>query len=254
MKRFEGKVVIVTGAASGIGEAAARRFSSEGASVALVDHNEMPLAKVAKELPAQLTLAHLADVSDSEAVKAMVATVVKRFGRLDVLVNNAGVFEGGEPAEITDEQWCKVMATDLDGVFFGCRSALPHLAKTGGSIVNTASVSGTGGDWATSPYNAAKGAVVNLTRALALDLGKKGVRVNSVCPSLTRTGMTSDMMEDEELLAKFRERIPLGRVCEPHEVAAVIAFLASDDAGFVTGANVAVDGGVSASNGQPPLA
>ena len=189
----------------------------------------------------------------------MVATVVKRFGRLDVLVNNAGVFEGGEPAEITDEQWRKVMATDLDGVFFGCRSALPHLAKTGGSIVNTASVSGTGGDWATSPYatspyNAAKGAVVNLTRALALDLGKKGVRVNSVCPSLTRTGMTSDMMEDEELLAKFRERIPLGRVCEPHEVAAVIAFLASDDAGFVTGANVAVDGGVSASNGQPPLA
>ena len=95
---------------------------------------------------------------------------------------------------------------------------------------------------------------MNLTRALALDLGKKGVRVNSVCPSLTRTGMTSDMMEDEELLAKFRERIPLGRVCEPHEVAAVIAFLASDDAGFVTGANVAVDGGVSASNGQPPLA
>jgi meso-butanediol dehydrogenase / (S,S)-butanediol dehydrogenase / diacetyl reductase len=96
--------------------------------------------------------------------------------------------------------------------------------------------------------------VVNLTRSLALDLGRKGVRVNSVCPSLTRTGMTADMMEDEELLAKFRERIPLGRVCEPHEVAAVIAFLASDDASFVTGANVAVDGGVSASNGQPPLA
>jgi meso-butanediol dehydrogenase/(S,S)-butanediol dehydrogenase/diacetyl reductase len=253
MKRFEGKVVIVTGAASGIGEATARRFSSEGASVALVDRNEMPLAKVAKELPAQLTLAHLADVSDSEAVDAMMATVVKRFGRLDILVNNAGVFEGGDPAKITNEQWRRVMAIDLDGVFFGCRAALPHLQNTGGSIVNTASVSGTGGDWATSPYNAAKGAVVNLTRSLALDLGKKGIRVNSVCPSLTRTGMTSDTMEDEKLLAKFRERIPLGRVCEPHEVAAVIAFLASDDASFVTGANVAVDGGVSASNGQPPL-
>ncbi|WP_245310702.1 SDR family NAD(P)-dependent oxidoreductase [Bradyrhizobium valentinum] len=219
-----------------------------------MDRNEMQLANVAKELPAQHTMAHLADVSDSEAVDAMVATVVKRFARLDVLVNNAGVYEGGDPAEITNEQWRKVMATDLDGVFFGCRAALPHLEKTGGSIVNTASVSGTGGDWATSPYNAAKGAVVNLTRSLALDLGKKGVRVNSVCPSLTRTGMTSDMMEDEELLAKFRERIPLGRVCEPHEVAAVIAFLASADASFVTGANVAVDGGVSASNGQPPLA
>jgi meso-butanediol dehydrogenase/(S,S)-butanediol dehydrogenase/diacetyl reductase len=254
MKRFEGKVVIVTGAASGIGEATARRFSAEAACVALVDRNETPLADVAKDLPAQSILAHLADISDSESVGAMVTTVVKRFGRLDVLVNNAGVYEGGDPAEITNEQWRKVMATDLDGVFFGCRAALPHLQKTRGSIVNTASVSGTGGDWATSPYNAAKGAIVNLTRSLALDLGRKGVRVNSVCPSLTRTGMTADMMQDEELLAKFRERIPLGRVCEPHEVAAVIAFLASDDASFVTGANVAVDGGVSASNGQPPLA
>ena len=112
-----GKVVIVTGATSGIGEATARRFSSEGASVALVDRNEMPLAKVAKELPAQLTLAHLADVSDSEAVDAMVKTVVTRFRRLDVLVNNAGVFEGGDPAEITNEQWRKVMATDIYGAF-----------------------------------------------------------------------------------------------------------------------------------------
>jgi meso-butanediol dehydrogenase/(S,S)-butanediol dehydrogenase/diacetyl reductase len=103
-----------------------------------------------------------------------------------------------------------------------------------------------------SEGNAAKGAVVNLTRALALDLGKKGVRVNSVCPSLTRRGMTSDMMDDKELLARLAERIPLGRVCEPNEIAAVIAFLASEDASFMTGANVAVDGGVSASNGQPP--
>jgi len=181
-----------------------------------------------------------------------VATTVKRFGRLDVLVNNAGVHEGGEPQSITNEQWRKVMATDVDGVFFGCRAALPHLAKTKGSIVNTASVSGTGGDWSMSPYNAAKGAVVNLTRALAMDLGKKGVRVNAVCPTLTRTGMTADMMNDGKLLGRFAERIPLGRICEPDEIASVIAFLASDDASFMTGANVAVDGGVSASNGQPP--
>ena len=252
MQRFQGKVVIVTGAASGIGEATARRFSADGARIALVDRNEIPLAKVATDLPKELTIAHVADVSERAAVEAMVETVVKRFGRLDVLVNNAGIFEGGDPAEITDAQWRKVMATDVDGVFYGCRAALPHLETTKGSIVNTASVSGVGGDWGTSSYNAAKGAVVNLTRALALDLGRKGVRINAVCPSLTRTGMTSDMMNDKDLLAKFAERIPLGRVCEPHEVAAVIAFLASDDASFITGANVTVDGGVSASNGQPP--
>ncbi len=144
-----------------------------------------------------------------------------------------------------------MIATDVDGVFFGCRAAIPHLEKTKGAIINTASVSGTGGDWGMSPYNAAKGAVVNLTRALALDLGKKGIRVNAVCPSFTRTGMTENMLKDERLVAKFKERIPLGRICEPEEVAAVIAFPASSDASFVTGAMIAVDGGVSASNGQP---
>jgi meso-butanediol dehydrogenase / (S,S)-butanediol dehydrogenase / diacetyl reductase len=250
--RFHGKVVIVTGAASGIREATAHRFVAEGAKVALVDRDEASLEKVAKSLPADQVMVQAADVSDSRAVDGLVAAIVGHFGRLDVIENNAGVHEGGDPASITDEKWRKVMSTDVDGVFYGCRAALPHIEKTRGSIVNTASVSGTGGDWGMSPYNAAKGAVVNLTRALALDLGKKGIRVNAVCPSLTRTGMTEDMMNDKKLLAKFAERIPLGRVCEPEEVAAVIAFLASDDASFMTGANVAVDGGVSASNGQPP--
>jgi meso-butanediol dehydrogenase / (S,S)-butanediol dehydrogenase / diacetyl reductase len=250
--RFHGKVVIVTGAASGIGEATARRFVAEGAKVALVDRDEASLEKAAKSLPADQVMVQAAYVSDLRAVDGLVAAIVGHFGRLDVIVNNAGVHEGGDPASITDEKWRKVMSTDVDGVFYGCRAALPHIEKTRGSIVNTASVSGTGGDWGMSPYNAAKGAVVNLTRALALDLGKKGIRVNAVCPSLTRTGMTEDMMNDKKLLAKFAERIPLGRVCEPEEVAAVIAFLASDDASFMTGANVAVDGGVSASNGQPP--
>jgi meso-butanediol dehydrogenase/(S,S)-butanediol dehydrogenase/diacetyl reductase len=254
VQRFTGKVVVVTGAASGIGEATARRFSQEGASVVLVDREADKLKQVAASLGADRTLAHVADVSVSLEVGAMIEAAVARFGGLDVLVNNAGVHASGKPQEITDESWRKVMATDADGVFFGCRAAIPHLERSRGSIINTASVSGTGGDWGMSPYNAAKGAVVNLTRALAMDLGKKGVRVNAVCPSLTRTGMTEDMMDDEALIAKFEERIPLGRVCEPEEVAAVIAFLASEDASFVTGANIAVDGGVSASNGQPPQA
>ncbi len=251
MQRFEEKVVIVTGAASGMGEATARRFSKEGASVALVDRRTEALEKVVADLPAERSLKQVVDVSASSAVAAMVSAVVERFGRLDVIVNNAGIHEGGEPTDISDERWHAVIANDLDAVFFGCRAAIPHLEKTRGSIINTASVSGTAGDWGMSPYNAAKGGIVNLTRALALDLGRKGIRVNAVCPSLTRTGMTQDMLKDEALVAKFKERIPLGRVCEPEEVAAVIAFLASDDASFVTGANIAVDGGVSASNGQP---
>lgn len=251
MHRFKGKVVIVTGAGSGMGEATAHRFSEEGANVVLVDRNADDVKRVAAELPAERTMVQVVDVSQSSAVDAMISVVVAKFGRLDVVVNNAGVHEAGEPTDITDERWRNVMRTDADGVFFGCRAAIPHLEKTQGAIINTASVSGIGGDWGMSPYNAAKGAVVNLTRALALDLGRKGIRVNAVCPSLTRTGMTEEMLKDETLVSKFKERIPLGRVCEPREVAAVIAFLASDDASFVTGANIAVDGGVSASNGQP---
>jgi meso-butanediol dehydrogenase/(S,S)-butanediol dehydrogenase/diacetyl reductase len=130
---------------------------------------------------------------------------------------------------------------------------LPELLKRGGNIVNTASVSGLGADWALCAYNAAKGGVVNLTRSIALDFGAKGVRANAVCPSLTRTGMTEDMLKDKDLVAKFMERLPLKRVAEPADIAGVVAFLASDDARFVNGVNLPVDGGVTASNGQPAM-
>ena len=171
--RFEGKVVIVTGAASGIGEAAARRFAAEGAMLVLVDRDKAKLDKVAGDLSSDRALAHTADVSDSHATDDMVATAVKRFGRLDVLVNNAGVHVGVDPKDVSNDQWREVMATDVDGVFYGCRAALPRLERIKGCIVNTASVSGLGGDWGVSPYNAAKGAVVNLTRALAMDIAKR---------------------------------------------------------------------------------
>jgi len=135
MQRFDGKVVIVTGAASGIGEATALRFAAEGARAAVVDRREDALKKVAAALPNDRAIACVADVANSNAVDAMIATTVTRFGRIDVLVNNAGIHGGGNPAEITDEEWRAVMSADADGVFYGCRAALPHLAKTRGSII-----------------------------------------------------------------------------------------------------------------------
>ncbi|RYF69659.1 MAG: SDR family oxidoreductase [Comamonadaceae bacterium] len=252
MQRFAGKTVIVTGASSGIGRGVAERFSEEGANVVMCALDADKLQKVAASLPKDRTLARRCDVCDYQDIEALVQEAVQRFGQLDVIVNNAGIATEGTALETSLDDWHKTIGTDLGGVFHGCRAALPELLKTKGCIVNMASVSGLGGDWGTCAYNAAKGGVVNLTRSLALDFGGKGVRANAVCPSLTRSAMTEDMLANEELVEKFMERLPLGRVAEPADIAAVVAFLASDDARFVNGVNLPVDGGVTASNGQPP--
>jgi meso-butanediol dehydrogenase/(S,S)-butanediol dehydrogenase/diacetyl reductase len=143
------------------------------------------------------------------------------------------------------------METDLDSVYFSCRESLPHLLKTKGSIINLSSASGLAGDWGMSSYNAAKGAVTNFTRSLALEYGSRGVRVNAVAPSLTSTAATSELEKSKELMAAFRDRLPIGRAATPDDIAGVIAFLASKDAVFVNGVILPVDGGLNASNGQP---
>jgi meso-butanediol dehydrogenase/(S,S)-butanediol dehydrogenase/diacetyl reductase len=251
MKRFEDKVVIVTGAGTGIGAATATRFLSEGATVVLNGRREQKLRDTIAGLDAAKSLVHAGDVSDEAYMKRLVEDTIAHFGRLDVLVNNAGFAIFGPFAELTTADWRRQLATDLDGVYFGTREALPHLLKTKGSIVNLSSASGLGGDWGGSGYNAAKGAVSNLTRSLALEYAARGVRVNAVAPSLTTTDATADLEKSEVVMSTFRGRLPMGRPATPDEVAAVIAFLASDDASFVNGVILPVDGGLAASNGQP---
>lgn len=253
MMRFEGKTVIVTGAGSGIGQGVAERFAKEGAQLVLAGRTRDKLDSVAKEMDPARTLVHPCDVSQYSEVEGLVAAAIKRFGALHVLVNNAGIAASGNALEVSIEDWHKTLNTDLSGVFYGARAALPELLKTRGCIVNTASVSGLAADWAMTAYNAAKGGVVNLTRALALDFAAQGVRVNAVCPSLTRSNMTEDMLQDKALMARFMDRLPLQRYAEPADIAGVVAFLASEDARFVNGVNLPVDGGVMASNGQPKM-
>lgn len=251
--RFKSKTVIVTGAGSGIGAATAQLFSREGASVVLAGRRKEKLEEVAKALPAERTLVRQTDVSSEADVNGLIADTVAKFGQLDTLVNNAGAGAAGPFAMAGTDQWRALMATNVDGVFYACRAAIPHLLKTKGSIVNVSSVSGVGGDWYMAMYNASKGAVSNLTRGLALELGLRGVRVNAVCPSLTMTEMTGPIAGSEALMARFQDRIPLGRAAQPDEVAPAIVFLASDDARFINGVNLPVDGGVTASNGQPRM-
>jgi meso-butanediol dehydrogenase/(S,S)-butanediol dehydrogenase/diacetyl reductase len=253
MQRFTGKTAIITGAGSGIGAATARRFAQEGANVVLAGRRADRLGETAEGLDPARILVQPTDVTEQPAVAALVQATIERFGALDVLVNNAGTAAFGSFTELPLEDWHKTMAVNVDGVIHACRAALPHLLASRGAIVNVASVSGLGGDWGLAFYNASKGAVVNLTRALALEYGRQGVRVNGVCPSLTRTEMAAAITGNDTLLARFADRMALDGIAEPADVAGVIAFLASDDARFVTGVNLPVDGGIGASNGQPRL-
>ncbi|CAO4171607.1 SDR family oxidoreductase [Methylorubrum populi] len=253
MGRFANRVVLVTGAASGIGEAAARRFGHEGAILVLVDKNEDGLRRVAGEIAAGDVQTEIADLSDADQCRRVIEAAVARFGRLDVLVNNAGKDHLGKVDEGDIADFSVVIETDLYGVFYMTRFALPHLRESRGCIVNVSSVSGLGGDWNHSFYCAAKGAVTNFTRAVALDEARNGVRVNAVNPSLVYTPFTAGMQEQPDLVAKFEERIPMGRGAQPDDISGAIAFLASEDAHFITGVNLPVDGGLSASNGQPAL-
>ncbi len=254
-RKFAGKVVFITGAASGIGAATARRFAKEGAELMLADLNADELAGVAEELGADGggVAFQATDVSDIEQVDACTQAAVDRFGRIDVLFNNAGIGSAGKTPDIDPDTWHEVIAVDLHSVFYGCRAAIPHMrAAGGGAIINTASISGTHGDYGLAAYNAAKGGVVNYTRTLAIDHARENIRVNAVCPGPIETGMLGPVIEMfPAIMDEYASLIPMGRIGTPEEIAGAVAFLASDDASYITGTTLVIDGGVTAATGQP---
>jgi meso-butanediol dehydrogenase/(S,S)-butanediol dehydrogenase/diacetyl reductase len=250
MHHHDVRAAVVTGAGSGIGRATALRLAADGYRVTLAGRREAALAETADLIgDPDATLVTPCDVTDPGAVQEMVGGAAAAFGRIDVLVNNAGISRTAPFDAVRVDLWREVMAVDVESIVLVTQAALPYLLESGGNVVNVASVAGLGGDPGMTIYNAAKGAVVNLTRSLAVELAPRGVRVNAVAPSLTTTDATADIPEAD--VAAFIGRIPLGRPAEPAEVADVIAFLAGSDARFVTGVVLPVDGGMRAGSGQP---
>ncbi len=248
MTRFADRTAVVTGGAGGIGLATARRLASEGARVFLVDRDNAALRDAATALPAdRLAGMVVGDVTKAEDVARAVARAVEQLARIDVLVNNAGVYDIVPFLEIDPDRWDSVVDIDLKGIFlFGQAVAREMVRAGGGAIVNTASIAAFAADpvGTSAHYNAAKAGVLNLTKQMAAELGEHGIRVNAVCPGLIDTKMLRQANLTDQYI---RDWVPMARLGSPDEVAALIAFLASDDAGYVTGEAVVVDGGLTLS-------
>ncbi|SDU37361.1 SDR family NAD(P)-dependent oxidoreductase [Geopseudomonas guangdongensis] len=238
------KVAFVTGAGQGMGRAMVRRFAEEGAVVVAADINLDAARESIEGLAGGSALALACNVADGATVAAAMATVVERFGRLDVLVNNAGVGSVDAFLDTPDEHWQRVIGVNLTGVFLCSREAarLMHQSGQGGVIVNLSSTAALSGE-GPSHYCASKAGVMGLTRSLARELAASQIRVNTIVPGPTNTPMMAGIPDD--WMQSMVKAIPLGRMCEPSEIAAVAAFLASDDASFITGQNIAVNGGMA---------
>jgi len=247
------KVVIVTGAGSGIGEAVAWRFAKDGYNVVLNGRTRKKLEKVANEIGEDKTFIVDGDVSSEEDVTSLIDLTIEKYGRLDVLVNNAAIATFASIDDLSLDDWNKQININVNGPFLATKYALPQLEKTKGAIVNVSSVSGLGGDWGGFAYNTTKGALNLMTKGLALDFATRGVRINAVAPSLTITDMSKFVRENDAVMEKFKDRLPMQRPATPEEVADVIFFLSSDQAAYVNGTIMPVDGGLNASNGQPNM-
>ena len=248
-ERLSGKVALITGAASGIGRATAALFHAEGAKVAATDRNEAGL----KESKAFADLVLPQDVTDEARWREVVDSVVAAFGRLDILVNSAGIAFKGNIETATLDEWRKTQAVNVEGTFMGCREAIRAMKQTGGgSIVNLSSVAGIIGDAQSAAYCASKGAVRLLTKSAALHCGRSGynIRLNSVHPSFADTAMVQELIVSSKNPERVREGLaraaPLGRLGRAEEIASAILYLASDESSFTTGAEIVIDGGLTA--------
>jgi meso-butanediol dehydrogenase / (S,S)-butanediol dehydrogenase / diacetyl reductase len=255
---LEGRIAIITGGGAGIGAATARRFVEEGASVVIADLSGRRATDTAAAIAAgsSRAVSIKMDAADPEGVQATIRLALDTFGRLDILFNNAGVAELTPLEEISLESWNRVIAVTLTGTFLGMKYALPIMRRQGrGVIVNTASVSGTRGDHGLSSYNAAKAGVINLTRSAALENARYNIRVNCVCPGAinTRAAEILGRGRADEIRRIQAAAHPVGRIGEPEEIASTVRFLASDEASFITGATIVVDGGLTAHTGLPSM-
>lgn len=248
---YRGQVVLVTGAGTGIGRATARAFLEQGASVAVLGRHPEPLQETVASFDGERTQVLVVDVTDASLLESTVNSVTERFGRLDVVVANAGTSEPSRIDTFGDDAWKHLRAVNLDAVISLARLTVPALRATRGNFVAISSIAGLRGDWGQFAYNATKAAVNALVQSLALDLGADGVRVNAIAPAFTVSRLTQERLDDPAFSRRLLERVALGRVAQPEDIARAVLFVASPDAGYITGTVLPVDGGTSASSGTP---
>ncbi|MBS4214983.1 beta-ketoacyl-ACP reductase [Neobacillus rhizophilus] len=239
--KLEGKVAIITGGAGGLGKETSLLFAREGAHVVVADYNKSLAEETAKEING---IGLGVDVSIRDQVNRMVNEVIEQFGKIDILINNAGITMDSTLVKMTQEQWDQVISINQTGVFHCTQAVVPHMIKEGyGRIINTSSIVGRMGNFGQTNYAATKAAVIAMTQTWAKELGRKGINVNAVAPGFIMTAMTEKM--PEKILNGMREKVPLQRLGTPRDIANTYLFLASDDSSYINGAVIPVDGGLS---------